>query len=223
MGHCLRGTALKILLALAWLPSSVQADDLPVRIVLFGDSYIASYGVDSARKFEVQLESALIANGQAVEVVGTGYTSTAFRGVDQVKSFLEAEDILGGNGPKVVILELGSNDCGRYKLDETQANLETILKALADQHIPVLVAGTMPYDMCENKDRPNYKALYIQMFADLAAKYGDLYYRDFKEGVGDHPELMQGDRDHPMADGDAVIVANILPSVVELVARAKQP
>ena len=222
MGRRLFGIVLKSLLIPLSLAGSAWAEVVPVRIVLLGDSYVASYGVDSVHSFEEQLEAALNADGPLVQVVGTGYTSTAFRGVEHLKSLLESEDELGGNGPKAVILELGSNDCARYTLEQTQASLDAILKSLADRHIPVLVAGTTPYTGCERKDRPNYKALYVQMFANLADRYGALYYRDFKDGVGDHPELMQGDHDHPTAKGDAVIVARMLPVVRELVARAQQ-
>ena len=223
MGRSFRGTALTILLALLWLAGSALAEAVPVRIVLFGDSYISSHNVDPKLAFGVQLEAALNANGPLVLVTSTGYTATAARGVARLESFLATESMLGGIGPKVVILELGSNDCFRFKLEETQANLDAILKVLANLHIPVLVAGTTPYTTCKQRVRPDYDALYVQMFADLATKYGDLYYRDFKDGVGDHPELMQDDRDHPTAEGDAVIVAKIRPVVEMLVARAKLP
>ena len=223
MGRSFCGTALTFLLALPWLAGSSLAEAVPVRIVLFGDSYISSHNVDPKLAFGVQLEAALNANGPLVHVASTDYTETTARGVARLESLLATESILGGIGPKVVILELGSNDCFRYKLEETQANLDAILKVLADLKIPVLVAGTIPYTTCNRRGRQDYDALYVQMFADLATKYGDLYYRDFKDGVGDHPELMQADRDHPTAEGDAVIVARILPVVEILVARAKLP
>ncbi len=198
-----------------------RAADQPVRIVLFGDSLIASYGIDSGKKYEVRLQAALDAAGQSAQVVGTGYTSTAHQGTRALAGFLDDNAVLGGRGPKAVILELGSNDCFRFTLDQTKANLDAILKELSDRDIPTLVVGTVPYATCERKDRPNYTALYQQMFADLAAKYGDLYYRDFKDGVGDNPDLLQTDHDHPTAAGDAVIVERMLPLVVELVKRAQ--
>ena len=37
------------------------------------------------------------------------------------------------------------------------------------------------------------------------------------------PELIQPDQDHPTAKCDAIAVAGMLPLVIELVARAKQP
>ena len=223
MGRYLCGTALAFLLASPWLTGSALAEAVPIRIVLFGDSYISSHNVEPKRAFAVQLEAALNANGPLVQIVSTDYTSTTLRGVARLKDFLDTEGILGDASPKVVILELGSNDCFRYKLEETQANLDAILKVLADQNIPVLVAGTTPYSTCKRRGQLNYDELYVQMFADLASKYGDLYYRDFKEGVGDHPELLQSDHDHPTAEGDAAIVARMLPVVGELIARAQQP
>ena len=210
------------LMVLLWLAGSSLAEAVPVRIVLFGDSYISSHNVDPKLAFGVQLEAALNANGPLVHVVSTDYTSTTSRGVARLKGLLETESILGGTSPKVVILELGSNDCFRFKLEDTQANLDAILKVLADLHIPVLVTGTTPYTTCQRRGQTDYNALYVQMFADLATKYGALYYRDFKEGVGDHPELMQADRDHPTAEGDTVIVAKMLPVVRELVAQAQR-
>lgn len=223
MGRSVWGTALTFLLALPWLVGSALAEDVPVRVVLFGDSYISSHNVHPKLAFEVQLEAALNANGQMVDVISTSYTATTSRGVARLKGFLETESVLGGTGPKVVIVELGSNDCFNFKLEETQANLDAILKDLADLNIPVLVVGTTPYTSCKQRVRLDYDVLYVQMFADLANKYGDLYYRDFKDGVGDHPELMQADRDHPTAEGDAVIVAKIRPVVEMLVARARLP
>ena len=214
--------AWRALFFVPWLAGAALAEAVPVRIVLFGDSYISSYGVDFDRKFKVQLETALNAGGPLVHVIDTGYTATTYSGLVRLPSLFAADSILGGTEPKAVILELGSNDCeSSRKLEESHANLDAILKALADRHIPVLVAGTKAYDSCDRIIGPNYNARYTQMFAELADKYGDLYYRDFKDGVGDHPELMQGDRDHPTADGDAVIVARILPVVSALVARAQ--
>jgi acyl-CoA thioesterase-1 len=70
----------------------------------------------------------------------------------------------------------------------------------------------------------DYDAQYLQMFADVADQYGDLYYRDFKDGLSGHPELVQSDHSsHPNAAGEAAIVARMLPVVQELVARAWQP
>lgn len=223
MSYRLREIAVTVLFLVPLLVSSTLAESVPVRIVLFGDSLISSYGLDSQSKFGVLMEEELRAEGLPVKVVDTGYTSTAFQGTKRLEELFHGEDLLGGSGPKAVILELGSNDCGRYKLEETQASLEIILQAMGDKHIPVLVVGTNSYDGCERAGKPSYRAAYIQMFADLASKHGDLYYRDFKDGLEGDPSLLQGDRDHPTAKGEVVVVAHMLPVVEDLVSRAKQP
>ena len=64
---------------------------------------------------------------------------------------------------------------------------------------------------------------FSRMFSELAAKHGDLLYPDFKEGVTGHPQLLQADRDHPNAAGDAITVINMLPVVQALLARVDHP
>ena len=215
--------AMLVFIALATLGTRGLAGDAAVKIVLIGDSYLASFGVEPGKSFGVQLQTALDAAKVAVHIVDTGYTETSVSGARRIDERMSEPNGLGAAGPKAVILELGQNDCGAHPLLDTSASLDRLLARLAEGGIPVLVVGTTPYDHCERKTRPNYNALYVQMFADLAEKYGDLYYRDFKDGVNGHPELMQGDHDHPTAEGDTVIVARMLPVVQELVARATQP
>jgi acyl-CoA thioesterase I len=223
----LRQSVINVCLAFAMastFPQPSIADESKVTIVLIGDSYLSSYGLTRDDRFDAKLNEALTARGLLVDVLDTGYTSTSVSGVRLLDGLLENPDYLGTAQMHAVIIELGQNDCGRWTLEETRAALDTMLAQLARSHIPALLVGTSPYDICETlPSRTNYNALYVQMFDDLAAKYGDLYYRDFKDGVAGNLALMQGDRDHPNAKGDAVIVALMLPVVQDLVARAKMP
>jgi acyl-CoA thioesterase I len=199
------------------------ADESKVTIVLIGDSYLSSFNVDPNDSFGVKLEEALNAGPLPVDVLDTGFTGTAFSGASHLDGLMNDPSVLATAPMHAVIVELGQNDCRRYTLEETRAALDSMLARFAEAHIPALVVDTAPYDHCERAARPNYNALYVQMFADLASKYGYLYYRDFKDGVTGHPDLMQHDHDHPNAQGDAVIVAKMLPVVQELVARVTKP
>ena len=122
---------------------------------------------------------------------------------------------------------MGQNDCARIRLDETRANIDHILTILAEKRVPVLVVGTAAYDYCSSTlsagHGADYAGPFSRMFSELAAKHGDLLYPDFKEGVTGHPELLQADRDHPNAAGDAIIVINMLPVVQALLARVDHP
>lgn len=209
---------------LATLGTGAAAEDVPTTVVLIGDSYISSHGVERGKSFANQLQAALDAAKVAVHVVDTGYTGTSVAGAQTIDKRLAAPDGLGAVGPKAVIVELGQNDCfSSFQLQKTRANLDQLLARFAEAGIPALVVGTTPYEYCERGQQPSYKSLYVPMFAELADKYGDLYYRDFKDGVNGHLDLMQGDQDHPTAEGDAVIVANMLPVIKDLIARATLP
>lgn len=222
MRHSLTHCLLAFVTVSAFALPSI-ADEAKVTIVLIGDSYISSHNVDPNDSFEVKLEEALNEGMVPVDVLGTGFTSTAFTGASHLHYLMDNPSVLGTAAMHAVIVELGQNDCRRYKIAETRASLDSMLARFAQAHIPVLVVGTAPYDYCEHATRPNYNALYVQMFVDLASKYGDLYYRDFKDGVTGHPDLLQDDHDHPNAQGEAVIVAKMLPVVQELVARVTKP
>ena len=67
----------------------------------------------------------------------------------------------------------------------------------------------------------DYKTAFDDMYPDLAEAHGAILYPSFLEGlVGSG--LMQADGIHPTAEGVAKIVEGIGPSVLELLARARQ-
>ena len=118
-----------------------------------------------------------------------------------------------------VIIELGANDMLRG-IDPkiTRTALTQILDRLTAQRIRVLLCGM--------RAAPNlggdYARAFNSIFPELAAAYaarGVLYYPFFLEGVAADPKLNQADGLHPTAKGVAVIVANILPRVEDLVSR----
>ena len=193
------------------------AGGTPITIVDLGDSYIIGHGIVAADEtFPVRLQAALDVAGRSVEVVDTGFVDTSRVGLRWLTKTTAGMALLTD---PAVILELGQNDCGRLSLDQTRANLDGILAGLAEKKIPVLVVGTAAYGRCGAE----YIAAFPEVFRGLAAKYGDLLYPDFKEGVTGHPELIGPDGDHPNSAGEAVIVERMLPSVLELIDRVEKP
>lgn len=223
MRDFIKPCALGFLTISALVSSACAPAAAPVTIVLIGDSYLIGHGVEAGEKFKDRLLPLLNTGGMKVAIIDTGFNQTSASTAARLDIFFKVPHFFPAATNPVVILEEGSNDCTAMSLDQTRANLSQILSTFSEKGIPVLVVGTTPYDACDSAAEPNYSAEYIQMFADLAAQYGDLYYRDFKDGVSGHPELMQDDRDHPNTQGEAVIVAKMLPVVLELVARAAQP
>lgn len=194
----------------ALLPVEARAD--PLKIVAFGDSLTAGYGLPAAEAFPVQLQKALSEKGHAVEVVNAGVSGDTTTGGLARLDWSVPEDA------DAVILELGGNDALRGLPPEaTRENLDEMVARLKERGIAVLVAGIRaPRNLGEE-----YAQAFDAVFADVARKHGALLYPYFLEGIPLSPETVQGDGLHPTGKGVAIIVENILPSVEELMEQAR--
>lgn len=201
-----------LLMAITMTFASAHASGKPVRIVAFGDSLTAGYQLPASDAFPAQLQRALKARGHAVEVANAGVSG------DTTQAGLERFDWAVPEGTDAVILELGANDALRG-LDPAIArrNLETIVMRLKSRNITVLLAGmTAPRNWGDA-----YVKAFDAIFPDLAAAHGALLYSFFLEGVALQADLNLADGLHPNAKGVARIVERILPSVEQLIERAR--
>lgn len=191
---------------------AVKAADRPITIVALGDSLSAGLGLPLESAFPSKLAEALKAKSVAVTIVNAGVSGdTASGGLGRV-------DWSVPDGTDAVILELGANDALRG-LDPavTKSALDTILRKLADRHIPVLLAGMRaPRNMGSDYAR-DFDAIYPV----LASTHPVVFYPFFLDGVAADPRLNQADGLHPNVAGVDVIVARILPQVEELITRAR--
>ncbi|MDZ4842979.1 MAG: arylesterase [Hyphomicrobium aestuarii] len=197
--------------AIAMTMTLSTANAARIKIVAFGDSLVAGYGVKPSEGFVSQLEAALKSRGHDVEVVNSGVSG------DTAMNGLERLDWAVPDDARAVILEFGANDglTGRDPA-ATKTTLDTILTRIRERKLPVLIAGMKaPRNWGET-----YTAAYDVMYADLAAKHGALIYPFFLEGVALERDLNQGDGMHPNAKGVAEIVRRITPKVEELIGRA---
>lgn len=189
-----------------------QPKAAPLRIVVLGDSLVAGFQLKSSDAFPAQLERALKAKGHAVEVINAGVSGdTTAGGLDRVAwAVPERTD--------AVILELGANDALRG-LDpgRAKANLEKIITTLKAGGAEVLLAGMLaPRNLGEDYVR-SFNAIY----PDLAKKHGLILYPFFLDGIALNGNLNLSDGMHPNPKGVAEITKRILPSVEELMARAR--
>lgn len=193
------------------IPDRLGAD-ASIKIVAFGDSLTAGYGLPASAAFPVKLEQALKAKGVAVTIENAGVSG------DTASGGLARLDWSIPDGTDAVILELGANDALRgIDPKVTRAALEAIVKRLTERHIAVLLAGMLaPRNL-----GPDYAKAFDPIYPEIATVHGLVFYPFFLEGVAAEAGLNQGDGMHPTAAGVDVIVSRILPKVEELIARVK--
>jgi acyl-CoA thioesterase-1 len=195
------GAVLWVGLAALAAPAAAQG---ACRIAVLGDSLAAGYGLDLAEGFPAQLERRLGAEGYDCAVLDAGVSG------DTSAGGLARLDWTLADQPSHVIVELGANDALRaLPADELEANLDGIVARLRAEGIEVLIAGMLAPP---NLGR-EYGERFAEVFPRLAAQHQVPLYPFFLDGVAAVPALNLPDGVHPNADGIAVIVERMLPTI----------
>jgi len=210
---CLRlflSGVLALILLPAWAAPSFK-------LMIFGDSLVAGYGLDLGQSFPAQLEQQLQASGHDVQVINAGVSG------DTTAGGLSRIDWALGDNPDAVMVVLGGNDALRgLPPAAMRDNLDRILARVQARNLPVLVAGMRaPLNM-----GPAYGADFDAAFSDVilaARKRGGvvLFVPFFLEGVALDPALNQADGIHPNPAGVAEIIRRLMPDIVALLAAAR--
>jgi acyl-CoA thioesterase-1 len=189
------------------------AQQNPIRLVAFGDSLTAGYGLPQEAAFPAVLERALKAKGYKVEITNAGVSGdTATAGLDRL-------DWSVPDGTDGVIVELGANDMLRG-VDPAvpRRAIETIVTRLKARGIPVMLAGMY----ASRNLGPDYVQKFDGLYQDIANRHGLVLYPFFLDGVAGERSLNLQDGIHPTAKGVEIIVARILPTVEKFLATLSQ-
>jgi acyl-CoA thioesterase-1 len=183
----------------------------PVRILAFGDSLMAGYGVRKGEGFAPQLEALLRDQGLDTEVIGAGVSgNTAGHARSRVRWTLDALR----PPPDLAIVSFGGNDILRaVPPEETREDMEAVLDEFARRGIPVILAGMLAPPFLG----PRYTRAFNAIFPALAAKYGLPFYPFLLAGVAGNAKLNLPDRVHPNADGIARMARGVAPLVMRAV------
>ena len=185
----------------------------PVRLLVFGDSLAAGYGLAHEDGFQARLAAALKVDGHDVTILDGGVSG------DTTAGGRARIDWALGDHPDAAIVELGGND-GLRATDpgQMESNLAAILDTLAAHHVPTLLTGM--------EAPPNlgaaYGAQFRAVFARLGQRPGLLFDRFFLDGVAGDPALNQADGIHPNPEGVQHVVMRIKPAVERLLAQVKR-
>lgn len=190
-------------------PSRAADQSGTIRILAFGDSLTAGYGLDDlADSFPAQLERALKAKGHNVALIQAGISGdTTTGGLNRIEWSLAEK-------PDAVIVALGGNDALRaVDPTVTEKSMKGIVERIRRDGTPVLVAGMLAPP---NLGR-DYADRFNAAFANAAKMNGAIFYPFFLDGVASIPALNQADRIHPNPKGVAVMVEKITPYMVTLI------
>jgi acyl-CoA thioesterase-1 len=179
------------------------------RILAFGDSLFAGYGLDPAQSYPARLEAALRAKGVNARISNAGVSGdTTAAGLQRLAFTLDAQEVQ----PDLFILELGGNDLLRgLSPPESKANLAAMLETLKARDIPVLLMGMRS----PPNYGPEYQAQFDAMYRDLAKEHGAALIPFWLEEIYREPELFQDDKIHPTAEGIERLVAATIGEVEE--------
>lgn len=203
-------------------PPKVSAVDAPPqvpvmgqerRIVAFGDSLFAGYGLKSGEGYPAKLEAALRARGVNARIADAAVSGdTTAGGLQRLAFTLDSQPAK----PDLVLISLGGNDMLRgLPPEQTRANLDAILTELGKREIPAVLMGMLAAPNLG----PDYRQAFDPIYPALAKKHGAQLVPFFLQPVIDRPDLIQADRIHPTAIGIEAMVA----ATVEAVSEALPP
>lgn len=111
-----------------------QTENAEIKIIAFGDSLTAGYGLPISDSYPAQLDLALKAKRLSVEVINSGVSG------ETTKGNLERAPFIRKQNPDIVLLGIGGNDALRLlPLTETKKNILETIRILRDGENPPVV------------------------------------------------------------------------------------
>ena len=183
-------------------PILTQAQDL--KIILFGDSLMAGYGLDSSNHLDRLLEKDLLDQGIISQITNASVSGdTSNGGLNRLSWSLQ-------DNYDLFILGLGANDMLRgIPPKTTKSNLEEIIKIVQKNNIPILLMGMQ----APSSYGQDYQSSFNLIYPQLAKEYEIFLYPFLLEGVALEPNLNQSDGKHPNEQGITLISKKIAEKI----------
>ena len=196
-----------ICLMMTLLFTNVNAQD-PIKIMLYGDSLMAGYGLPQKDNLASELSREIKSNDSTISFINASISgNTSKNGLSRVDWSL-------GDNPNIVILCPGANDM-LSGLDPslTKNNLDSIINKFINNNAIIILAGMQsPESM-----GPKYKKEFDAIYPDLSAQYNLIFMPFLLEGVALEKELLQADFKHPNAKGIRVMADNLNPYILQAI------
>ena len=168
------------------VPATLFAEN---KIVLYGDSLMAGYGLDQKHHLATILEKNLNLKGMDVKVINASVSGdTSAGGLNRINWILSEQKF------DLFILGLGANDMLRgISPEETEKNLEKIIENVLDKNITLILAGMI----APTTHGAEYKNKFDIIYKNLSTKYNLKLVPFLLEGVALNPDLNLDDAMHP--------------------------
>ena len=173
-----------------------------LKVVVFGDSLIAGYGLLKEDGFVNQLQNKVNYSKINLKLINSGVSGETSTGLyNRFKWVLEEEY-------DAVIVSIGANDALRgISPKTTYKNLENILIHLKKNKIPTMLIGMKAPSNLGKEYVNEFNAIY----PTLSKKYNVIFFPFFLKDVALEPTLNQTDMIHPNKKGVVKIIENIFP------------
>lgn len=176
-------------------------------ILFLGDSLTEGFGVSKEEAFPKLVETLIKTElKKEITVINGGVSgSTTSDGLSRLKWYLKKK-------PYIIFLALGANDGLRgLDLEESQKNLEEIIRYAQESHAKVLLAGMrIPPNY-----GPEYSVQFKNMYQQLKVKYELKSMPFLLDGIAGKKEFNQRDGIHPNVEGHQYIAKKVFEFIKE--------
>ena len=193
------------MLLLCLAPVNLLAE---TRIVLYGDSLMAGYGLTKKHHLATVLENNLISKGLNAKVINASVSGdTSAGGLNRLNWILSEEKF------DLFVLGLGANDMLRgISPEETEKNLEKIIQKVLEKNIDLILTG-MIAPTSRGKD---YKNKFDLIYKNLSSQFNLKFVPFLLEGVALNPDLNLEDGMHPNEKGILIVSKNLEKKILEI-------
>ena len=177
-----------------------------IKIMLYGDSLMAGYGLSQSENLSSALTSVLNVGDSKVQIINASVSgNTSSNGLARLDWSLEDK-------PNIVVLCLGANDMLRGidpKL--TKQNLNNMIEKMLQNGSKVILSGMRsPESMGQI-----YQQKFDLIYQELAEEHDVIFMPFLLEGVALEKDYLQSDYKHPNALGVNIMASNLYPYILK--------
>ena len=193
------------LFLLSTMSFSVLASN-QIKIMLYGDSLMAGYGLSQNENLSSVLSSMFNVGESKVQIINASVSgNTSSNGLARLDWSL-------ADKPDIVILCLGANDMLRGidpKL--TKQNLNKMIEKMLKNGSKVILAGMRSPDSMGK----NYQQKFDPIYKELSEEHYLIFMPFLLEGVALERDYLQNDYKHPNTLGVSIMASNLYPYILQ--------